>query len=307
MTASTPLDSVLDEVEQLAGRPREITELPGGLTNVNLKVTTPDGSWVVRRWSDDTGLLAIDRDNEYENSVRAAEVGVGAEVCAYLPEHNAMVFEFLDGRTMSPEDLRRGDLIGAVADACRTLHSARPFRDDFDMFELQPRYLRIVEERGLRLPDRYREFEPHVAAVREAFAVRPEDTVPCNNDLLAENFLLCDGRFRLIDYEYSGNNDPAFELGNTSTECDLTTEQTDELVASYRGEHDPTYATFRARVELQALCAEYGWSLWGFIQSATSSMDFDFHAWGMERFEKAGRRFTGDGFDALLDTVGSGG
>ena len=52
---------------------------------------------------------------------------------------------------------------------------------------------------------------------------------------------------------------------------------------------------------LQSLCSEYGWSLWGFIQSATSPMDFDFHGWGMERFEKAVRRFTSDGFDALLD------
>ena len=108
-------------------------------------------------------------------------------------------------------------------------------------------------------------------------------------------------RIWLIDYEYSGNNDPAFELGNTSTECDLTTEQTDELVDAWsRGRTD---ARFRARVELQALCSEYGWSLWGFIQSSTSPLDFDFHGWGMERFEKAVRRFTSDGFDALLDRV----
>ena len=298
MTASTPLDSVLDEVEQLAGRPREITELPGGLTNVNLKVTTPDGSWVVRRWSDDTGLLAIDRDNEYENSVRAAEVGVGAEVCAYLPEHNAMVFEFLDGRTMSPEDLRRGDLIGAVADACRTLHSARPFRGDFDMLELQPRYLRIVEERGLRLPDRYREFEPHVAAVREAFAVRPEDTVPCNNDLLAENFLLCDGRFRLIDYEYSGNNEPCFELGNVWSESNLSEPQLEELVGAYFGR--PLRHKI-ARARLWGLMSKYGWTLWASIQDGVSDIDFDFWSWGMEKYERAVAEFDDPGFERLLD------
>ena len=29
--------------------------------------------------------------------MQAAEVGVGAPVIAYLPEHNTMVFEFLDG------------------------------------------------------------------------------------------------------------------------------------------------------------------------------------------------------------------
>ena len=108
---------------------------------------------------------------------------------------------------MSAEDLRAGDHIARVADACRRLHGARRFRDDFDMFETQPRYLGIVQERGFRLPDRYLEFAPHVAAIREAFAVREEPTVPCNNDLLAENFILGDDGFRLIDYEYSGNND----------------------------------------------------------------------------------------------------
>ena len=156
-----------------------------------------------------------------------------------------------------------------------------------------------------RCPTGYDDFAPQWERVRRALAVRPAVTVPCNNDLLAGNYIDDGERVWLIDYEYSGNNDPAFELGNTSTECDLTTEQTDELVDAWqRGHHDPT---FRARVELQALCSEYGWSLWGFIQSATSPMDFDFHSWGMERFEKAARRFSDDGFDALLDRVALGG
>ena len=34
----------------------------------------------------------------------------------------------------------------------------------------------------------------------------------------------------IIDYEYSGNNDPCFELGNIWSECGLSTEQLDELV-----------------------------------------------------------------------------
>ena len=76
-----------------------------------------------------------------------------------------------------------------MAAACRRLHSARPFRDDFDMFAIQPRYLAIVRERGFRLPARYLDFDGHLAAIREAFAERDEPTVPCNNDLLAENFI----------------------------------------------------------------------------------------------------------------------
>ena len=92
------LMEILDAVPELAGEPRTVAALPGGLTNANYRVSTPAGEFVVRSWSDDTGLLAIDRDNEYENSVRAAAVGVGAEVIAYLPERNTMVFEFIHGR-----------------------------------------------------------------------------------------------------------------------------------------------------------------------------------------------------------------
>ncbi len=56
-------------------------------------------------------------------------------------------------------------------------------------------------------------------------------------------------------------------------------------------------------MRLQALCSEYGWSLWGFIQAATSSLEFDFEAWGMHRYEKAARTFTSPVFDRLMTEV----
>jgi thiamine kinase-like enzyme len=292
------LEEVLEAVPALAGRSRSVTPLPGGLTNANHKVVTDRGAYVVRRWSDDTGLLSIDRDNEYENSVRAAEVGVGAPVVAYLPEHNAMVVEYLHGRTMRAEDLRRGDLLEAAADACRRLHGARRFRDDFDMFDIQQRYLAIVRERGLRLPGRYLEFAPHVAAIRDALAAREDGTVPCNNDLLAENFILTGDRFRLIDYEYSGNNDPCFELGNAWSESNLSPPQLEALVGAYYG-RPLRHKVARAR--LWGLISKYGWTLWASIQDGVSDLDFDFWAWGMEKYDRAVAEFDSPELERLLD------
>src|SRR3954465_12595101 len=80
------IDDILPRVEQLAGADRVVSELPGGLTNTNYKVVARGPSYVVRVSSKDAGLLAIDRDNEYQNSVAAADAGVGAGVVAYLPE-----------------------------------------------------------------------------------------------------------------------------------------------------------------------------------------------------------------------------
>ena len=84
--------------------------------------------------------------------------------------------------------------------------------------------------------------------MRRALAARPAPTVPCNNDLLAANFIDDGERVWLIDYEYSGNNDACFELGNTSTECDFTAEQVEAWVEAYFGA--PTRADL-ARVRLR--------------------------------------------------------
>ena len=299
MGETASLEQVLALVPELKDA-SEVTELPGGLTNHNHKVVTPSGAYVVRRYSSDTGLLAIDRDNEYENAGKAAEVGVGPAVVAYRPDHHTMVFEFIEGQAMTDADLRDGDHLQRIADACRWLHSAAPFRDDFDMFAIQPRYRQIVGERGFRLPDRYDAFEPQVAAIREALAVNAEPPVPCNNDLLAGNFILAGDVFRLIDYEYSGNNDACFELGNVWSESNLSLAQLEGLIAAYYGR---PLRNKVARARLWGMMSKYGWTLWGSIQDGVSEIDFDFWGWAMERYERVVAEFDGPDFSALLDEV----
>ena len=294
------IDDILPRVQQLAGADRVVTELPGGLTNTNYKVVTGRHSYVVRVSSKDAGLLAIDRENEYLNSVAAAEAGVGAGVVAYLPELGALVLDFIEGSTMSAEDMRRGDRLPDVAAAIRNLHGCRRFRDDFNMFRVQERYIRIVQERGLRLPERYLEFVPQVQAIEQAMAVRDEGTVPCNNDLLAENFIWTGDRFRLIDYEYSGNNDPMFELGNVWSESNLSLEQLEQLVAHYYGR---PLRNKVARARLWGLMSKYGWTLWASIQDGVSTIEFDFWGWGMEKYERALAEFDGPDFARLCEDV----
>ena len=294
------LDDILDLVPALAGGGRTVAELPGGLTNTNYKVDVAGRSYVVRVSGKDTSLLAIDREHEHHNSVAAAEVGVGAAVVDYLPERSILVLEFIAGRTQSADDLRRGDRLDWVADACRRLHGARRFLGDFDMFEIQARYRRLVGERGFRLPERYDEFAPQVAAMREALAVRDEGTVPCNNDLLAENFIDVGDRFRLIDYEYAGNNDACFELGNIWSESNLSLAQLDELVDALlrpaAAQQDRACAAARPHVEVRLDAV-------GVDPGRRSQIDFDFWSWGMEKYVRAVAEFDGPDFPRLLDEV----
>src|SRR5215467_2011913 len=293
------IDDVLAAVPELRDA-QSVEPLTGGLTNTNYKVASPSGSYVVRISGKDTSLLAINRENEMHNTIAAAETGVGAPFVAAVPEQDALVLGFLEGEVMDAEKLRRGDRIGAVADSCRRLHAGRRFLHDFDMFEIQPRYLAIVQERGFRLPDRYEAFEPQIRELERAMRVHTEQTVPCNNDLLAENFIDIGGEMRLIDYEYSGNNEASFELGNVWSESNLSLDQLDELVTAYWGR--PLRSKV-ARARLWGLMSKYGWTLWASIQDAVAEIDFDYWGWGMEKYERAVAELTGPDFDGLLAEV----
>ena len=292
--------AVLARVPSLAAAPRHVTELPGGLTNRNFKVTTPHGVFVARVFSDDAGLLAIDRDDEYRNSRIAAAAGVGAPVIEYRPADRVLVLGFLDGRTLTNADVADPATLDRIAVGCRTLHGAGRFVCDFDMFDVQARYLAAASGASIAIPAGYDKLIPAFAAARSALAVRSEGTVPCNNDLLAANFIDNGERVWLIDYEYSGNNDPCFELGNIAGECGLSADALAALVAAYYGR--PRTSRI-ARAELFRLVSRYGWTLWGAIQHAASQLDFDFWSWTMERFDVAASGFTSPTFARLLACV----
>jgi thiamine kinase-like enzyme len=294
------LNALLDQLPAVAGRTRRIEDLPGGLTNRNVKITTSDGVYVARCSGSSSDLLAIDRDNEDFNSRAAQRAGVGAPVIDYRPDLGILLIGYLDGVTLSKDDFSREGVIAKAAHACRTLHSGPRFRNDFDMFTLQPSYLRIIRQNGFRLPEHYLDFADQFAAIRQALADLDQTTLPCHNDLLAANFVEDGDKIWLIDYEYSGNNDPCFELGNIWRDNRLTLDQLEGLVTAYFG-RSTRHELARAR--LQGTVSQYGWTLWGCIQNGGSALDFDFWEWGMERYENAIEEFRGPNFAQLLDDV----
>jgi thiamine kinase-like enzyme len=309
LMASSVADDDLDviaRVPALAGAPRVVTELPGGLTNRNYKVVTPDGAFVARRWAPPgrAGLLAINRDHEHRNSVIAARAGVGAPVIDYRPADRLLVLGFLDGVTFANADVADPRNLPRIAAALRALHAAPRFAGDFDMFDVQRRYRDAARRAGAAVPGGYDDLAPAFAAARAALAAGAGPTVPCHNDLLAANFIDTGERVALIDYEYAGNNDPCFELGNIAGECRLPGDALAALVTAYYGRASRGLV---ARARLFTLVAQYGWTLWGVLQHAGSPLAFDFWSWAMERFEAAAAGLTSPTFPQLLTAVAEGG
>jgi thiamine kinase-like enzyme len=294
-------DAVLARLPSLAGTQRRLELLTGGLTNRNYRVRTAGGAQFVARFSGaKSSLLAIDREAEYRNSQLAAEAGVGPRVVEYAPRDGVLVVEWINGRTFSDADLDDPRQLERVAQICRQLHAGTRFVSDFDMFDIQRRYLAIVRESGFRLPEDYLTFVPAVRRIEAALRASSAGTVPCHNDLLAANIMDDGARLWLIDYEYAGNNDPCFELGNIWSEAALPPDRLVHLVDAYFGRVAPVET---ARARLFGLMAKYGWTLWASIQDAVSDVDFDFWQWGMAKYVRAREEFRSPELEQLISTV----
>jgi thiamine kinase-like enzyme len=293
----TTIEEVLPRVDAWRGRDVVTRELSGGLTNTNYLVEAGEHRYVVRIPGASTELLAVDRANERYNAAAAATTGVSPRIVDVLEDVDVMVIEFVDGTTMSARALRTPAQARRIAASLRRLHAGPRFRQDFDMFRLTEFYLDVCARHDVRVPDGFEDHREDVARIESALSARQLPTLPCHNDLLAENYIDDGSQLWIVDFEYSGNNDPTFELGDTAQECAFDADQRATLCEAYFGEATPALL---ARMELQAVMADVGWTLWAAIQAKISSIDFDFWGWAEERWGRATTSFGDAGFGRVL-------
>lgn len=294
------IEDVIAAIPEWAGRSIRAEPIPTGLTNRNYRLEVDGEPVFVRIPGPATELLAVDRANELHNTRAAAAAGVGPRILHHLPEWDVFVLAWIDARTMSNTAFAAAGEPTRVAEALQRLHSGPRFRDDFDMFRLTERYLGVVDERGIVIPSGYRERTDRIARIEAALAVHPLPTVPCHNDLLADNYLDDGDRLWIVDYEYSGNNDPTFELGNTCQELGWDEARVGELCTAYFG---MATDALLARMRLQMIMSDVGWTLWAAIQSDISPIDYDFAGWAEERWARAQVALDSPDFEDRLAAV----
>lgn len=294
------IEEILTKIPDWQGKDVSIQSLSGGLTNSNFKVLVDGVPYFVRVPGANTNLLAINRNNEVHNSRAAFVAGVGPKVLYHLSEYNVIVLEFINGKTMSKNSLNEPGQPTRMAEAIKKLNNGPRFQQDFNMFRLTEFYLSLCKERGIKIPDGYLDRLETIARIERAMEVEPLPALPCNNDLLAENYIDDGRQLWLIDYEYSGNNDPTFELGNTCQEMQFDDEQIAEVCAAYFGEVKPDMI---ARMKLNMIMSDVGWGLWAAIQAEISTIDFDYWGWAIERWGRAVDKMNSAEFERWLRDV----
>jgi thiamine kinase-like enzyme len=91
----------------------------------------------------------------------------------------------------------------------------------------------------------------------------------------------------IVDWEYSGMNDPLWDLGDLSVEAEFEPHHDREMMEAYCGGPVPD-AVYGRMVIYKAMC-DLLWTLWGLIQHANDNPAEDFWAYATNRFERCKR------------------
>ncbi len=276
----------------------------GGLTNLVFRVAHNGTAYCLRLPGKGTEEY-IDRAVEAHNAHAAARAGVSPEVIHADAETGIMVTQFLDGTTtMTPELFASTPgAPGRAAEAFHQLHtSGETFEFRFELFAMIDEYLGVLSGKKVDFPDGYHDVLKEAEAVRAALNAKPAALAPCHCDPLSENFLDTGERMWIVDWEYSGMNDPLWDLGDVSVEAGFNAAQDEEMMNAYFA-GGPGDAEMGRMVIYKAMC-DLLWTLWGLIQHANENPAEDFWDYSTGRFARCKALMNDPGFVNHLRAVG---
>ncbi len=279
-----------------------IERLSGALTNVSYKVTTEAGAYVLRLAGEGTSDY-VDRTAEEHNARVAAAAGVNAEVLYFDASEGTMLTRFVEGVGMDGEGLSSDPWAPSrAALALKRIHGVGTkgtnFRSRFDAFAMIDGYFDLLHRLRMPLPEDFYEVGREAEAVRRALEASPMPLAPCHNDPWPGNMLDTGKDIRIIDWEYSGMNDPVWDLGDLSAEAGFGPEQDRVMMEAYYD--GPAPAALHSRLALYKTMSDLHWSLWAMVQHANGNPADDFRTYATTRLERCKARMGSANFGLHL-------
>jgi thiamine kinase-like enzyme len=276
------LEELLSHVPCFRGRPLTISPLTGGITNRNWRVAADGETFVLRVAGEKTALLGIDRQCEHAAAQAAAALDVGAEVVAYLPQQQALVTRFLEGRVLSADDAIDPAVMARIVRSLRRYHESQPGLGRFCGFTTIRDYHRRAGEHGVSLPETIARAIAQLDEIERSLPAGGP-LCPCHNDLLPANLIDDGATVRIIDWEYAGMGDRWFDLGNFAENHRFNRRQEARLLSEYFGE---LQAADLRRLHQMRRVSALREATWGFLQAGISSLDFDFLGYANDHLER---------------------
>ena len=282
----------------------EITSFDS-FTNHTYKVIAHNKVYILRVAGKGTSAY-IDRSAEEYNARIATAAGLNAEIIFFDAKEGTMLYRFIEGSQMDKVRFHSDPTAPArAALALKQIHSLnQAFRSRFGPSVPIDYYLNILRKQQVLLPSIHAEVKQGADAVRQALEGAFIPTTPCHNDTCPENFIEVGRRIYIIDWEYSGMNDPMWDLGNLSVEGRFGYEEDQTMLEAYCGGFVPP--NLYERVVLYKAMSDYFWGVWSIVQYAYDNPATDFWTYALDRFEHCKMLMRSAEFDHCLNAVRAG-
>lgn len=257
----------------------------GGMTNRNFKITHAGNSYVLRVPGNGTEGMVV-RKNEDYNTRLASQIGITPELLYLNIDSGIKLTKYIDGaETLNGATIQRLSNLKQVIENVHKLHySGVRLNNDFNVFKEILVYEELLEKAKGTMYEGYEIIRPKVFALADTLNTLGVTLAPCHNDLVAENFVKrSDGKIFLIDWEYSGMNDPLWDLAALFIECDFTKENRERALKLYFGE-EAIPSSIYTKLTIYQVLMDVLWAIWTRLKEAQGD---DFGSYGMMRFQRA--------------------
>jgi len=208
----------------------------GGMTNHSYKVTREDNNEYLVRIPGEGTEQMINRRDERKSTELGCKLGIDSELL-YFGDDGTKVMKFIKKpQDMNESVMQRKEILNQAGAIFYKLHNCGVDTGvRFEVFEMAAMYEKIINDNHVVLYNDYQNIKNDVMEIKAAVDSKgTAKRVPCHNDTLLGNWVLDeDGKLWLIDWEYSGMNEPMWDLSCTSIECSYSEQNDNDLLRAY--------------------------------------------------------------------------
>lgn len=256
----------------------------GGMSNKNFLVDLDDNRYVLRVPGNGSEGM-VDRANEEFNALEASKMGINPDIRYFNPTSGIKLAQYIDdAETLNAATIQRHDNMRKIAAIYRTLHNSHiRLKNEFNIFQEIEKYNSLIKKSQAVMYDGWEEVELYVMALEKRLNSIGIDLKPCHNDALYDNFIKApDGVIYLIDWEYSGMNDPMADFAALFLEADFEQENEDYILDKYFMGKIPQ--NVKHKILCYKILWDYLWAQWTVIKEKNGD---DFGSYGLDRFNRA--------------------
>ena len=238
-----------------------------GISNENFLVTYADGERIAFRMVGKGSEGMVDRLEEQFNTSVAMQLQITPDVLFFDARSGMKVTRFIpDAETLHNDTIQSDENIGKVAAILRKLHTSKcRLHKDFNVFTEILRYEHLLAKVNGKMYDGYAEVREKVLSLEHELNAMGVDVVSCHCDALPENWLKDSaGRMWLLDWEYSGMNDPFWDITAPFIEAEFTPEREVFFLNTYFDGSVPSCAT--RKVLIYKILMDYLWTIWARVK-----------------------------------------